>query len=62
MAGTDTFLTPFRITPRKGGLHPQTTAEMTGTNCTLDAAHNGPEKQRQLLRKKGWLTESYFRS
>jgi hypothetical protein len=25
---------------------------MTGTNCTLDAARNGPEKQRQLLGKK----------
>jgi hypothetical protein len=26
--------------------------EMTGTNCTLDAARNGPKKQRQLLGKK----------
>jgi hypothetical protein len=25
---------------------------MTGTNGTLDAARNGPEKQRQLLRKR----------
>jgi len=25
---------------------------MTGTNCTLDAARHGPEKQRQLLRKE----------
>jgi hypothetical protein len=33
---------------------------MTGTNCTLDAARNGPKKQRQLLGKKGWLTEIYF--
>jgi len=35
---------------------------MTGTNCTLDAARNGPEKQRQLLRKKGWLPEIRFSS
>jgi hypothetical protein len=33
---------------------------MTGTNYILDAARNGPEKQRQLLRKKSWLTEIYF--
>jgi hypothetical protein len=25
---------------------------MTGTNCTLDAARNGPKKQRQLLGKE----------
>jgi hypothetical protein len=25
---------------------------MTGTNCTLDAARTGTEKQRQLLRKE----------
>jgi hypothetical protein len=30
---------------------------MTGTNCTLDAARNGPEKQRQLLRKKQKLAD-----
>jgi hypothetical protein len=33
---------------------------MTGTNRPLAAARNGPEKQRTLLRKKGWLTEIYF--
>jgi hypothetical protein len=37
-----------RITARKG-VDPETTTEMTGTNCTLDAARNGSEKQRQLL-------------
>ena len=26
--------------------------EMTGTNGTLDAARNGPERQRQLLREE----------
>jgi hypothetical protein len=25
---------------------------MTGTNCTLDAARNGPKRPRQLLRKR----------
>ena len=30
----------------------ESTTEMTGTNYTLDAARNGPEKQRQLLREE----------
>jgi hypothetical protein len=30
----------------------ESTTEMTGTNYTLDAARNGPEKPRQLLRKE----------
>jgi hypothetical protein len=29
---------------------PESITEMTGTNCTMDAARNGPEKQRPLLR------------
>lgn len=33
---------------------------MTGTNCTLDAARNGPEKQRQLLRKGKLAAENLF--
>src|ERR1039457_3082458 len=41
-----------RITSRKGGLDPETTTEMTGTNDSVDAARNGPERQRQLLRKE----------
>ena len=36
--------------------------EMTGTNCTLDAARKGSEKHRQLLRKENWLTEILFPS
>jgi hypothetical protein len=34
--------------------------EMTGTNRTLDAARNGPEKQRQLLRKEMLAAENLF--
>jgi hypothetical protein len=30
----------------------ESTTEMTGTNCTLDAARNGPERSRQLLGKE----------
>jgi hypothetical protein len=33
---------------------------MTGTNRTLDAARNGPEKQRQLLRKEMLAAENLF--
>jgi len=49
-----------RITSPKRGLDPETTTEMTGTNCTLDAARNGPEKQRQLLRKEMLADENLF--
>src|ERR1039458_6256539 len=34
--------------------------EMTGTNCTLDAARNGPERQRQLFRNKKLADENLF--
>jgi len=33
---------------------------MTGTNCTLDAVRNGPERQRQLLRKGRLADENLF--
>jgi hypothetical protein len=33
---------------------------MTGTNCTLDAARNGPKKQRQLLRKEKLADDNLF--
>jgi hypothetical protein len=33
---------------------------MTGPNRTLDAARNGPEKQRQLLRKEKLPDENHF--
>jgi hypothetical protein len=33
---------------------------MTGTNGTLDAARNGPKKQRQLLRKEKLADENPF--
>jgi hypothetical protein len=33
---------------------------MTGTNRTLDAVRNGPEKQRQLLRKERLAAENLF--
>jgi hypothetical protein len=49
-----------RITSPQGGLDPETTTEMTGTNRTLDAARNGPEKQRQLLRKEMLAAENLF--
>jgi hypothetical protein len=35
----------FAVTPS------ESTTEMRRTNCTLDAACSGPEKQRPLLRK-----------
>jgi hypothetical protein len=33
---------------------------MTGTNCILDAARNGPERQRQLLRKERLAAGNLF--
>ena len=41
-----------RITFPRGRSASESTTEMTGTNYILDAARNGPEKQRQLLRKE----------
>jgi hypothetical protein len=34
--------------------------QMAGTNRTLDAARNGPEKQRQLLRNEMLAAENLF--
>jgi hypothetical protein len=34
--------------------------EMTGTNRTLDAARNGQERQRQLLRNEMLAAENLF--
>ncbi len=36
----------------------RSTTEMTGTNCILDAARNGPERQRQLLIKEKLAAEN----
>jgi hypothetical protein len=41
-----------RITSQSGRSASESTTEMTGTNYILDAARNGPKKQRQLLRKE----------
>ena len=49
-----------RIASGNGGMPPPTTTEMTGTNCTLDAARNGPKRERELLRKAKLADGNHF--
>ena len=49
-----------RIPSRVGRRASESTTEMTGTNYTLDAARNGPEKQRQLLREERLADGNHF--